>query len=386
MVSFFLEALELGRNRKYWIGLAVSVVLLALFLLTVDVRGMLTAIGDANYVFVVPAVAMYLVSILFRSLRWQTLLKHMRPVKVTRLYPVVVVGYMANNLLPMRMGELVRSYYVGEREGISKTSALVTIFIERLLDALTLLMFIAAIALFVPLIGLAEGFSEKSGVAWPLLVIAVSLPFVAAFGGLLFVALVPSKARAASTVLLSPLPGTLAGRLGRFVDLFLDGLSPLRSPGTILVLFLLSIPIWLFEAALFFLIGFSFDLHQVYDGPGELAVAAVLVTSLANIGSSVPAAPGGLGLFEIVARETLVLLPLATVDRAVAGGYVAVVHAALLLPMIILGQVFLWTQHLSLAGLSRSGQPDGTEMSNEGTPAGSTPAVTTVSVEAEKRE
>ena len=87
-----------------------------------------------------------------------------------RLFPVVVIGYMANNLLPMRLGEVVRSYYLGEREDISKSSALATIFIERVFDALTLLFFVAVVAVFVPLGGLTTGFRQsgrhKSNSSW----------------------------------------------------------------------------------------------------------------------------------------------------------------------------------------------------------------------------
>ena len=343
-------------NSKLWFGLGISAILLALFFLTVDLGRMLEAVAGANYLFVAPAVAVYLVSVLFRSLRWRSLLRHMREVSVARLYPVVVVGYMANNLLPMRLGELVRSYYVGEREGISKTSALMTIFVERLLDALTLLLFIAAIALFVPLVGLAEAFGEKYGVFWPLLVAALSVPFLLAFTTLLIVAFAPHRAKIVATGIIRPLPVRLRERLRQMVDLLVDGLKPLSSPGAILSLFLLSIPIWLFEAGLFFIIGYAFRLQDHFGGPVEMAIAMVLLTAIANIGSSVPAAPGGIGLFELVARETLVLIPLATVDRSVAAGYVAVVHAALLLPMIVLGQVFLWMQHISFSRLSTAGQ------------------------------
>ncbi len=345
-----------GGRKKYWFGLGLSVVLLTLFVTTLDMGELLKALGDANYVFVAPAVALYLVSILFRTLRWQALLRHMRRVSVTRLYPVVVVGYMANNLLPMRLGELVRSYYVSEREGVSKTSALVTIVIERLLDALTLLFFISVIAVFVPLVGLAEAFGERSGVFWPLLVAALTLPFLGTFTVLLLVASAPVKATTIATALTKPLPDALELRLLQMFRMFLDGLKTLASPFELVRLFLMSMPIWLFEAGLFFLIGYSFGLDKLYESPLEMAVAMVLVTAIANIGSSVPAAPGGVGLFEIVARETLVLLPLAAVDRSLAGGYVAVVHGALLLPMIVLGQIFLWAQNLSLGGLSRAGR------------------------------
>lgn len=345
--------------RKLWIGFAVSVLLLVLFLATVDVGRMLEAVADANYFWLLPGILLYLTSVLFRTLRWQVLLRHMRAVRVGRLYPVVVIGYMANNLLPMRIGELVRSYYVGEREGISKTSALATILIERVLDALTLLFFIAGIALFVPLGGLAEAFGDRFGVTWLLLVTLVSLPFVVAFCALLLLAFHPARTQAVALVLIGPLPRRFRAQLRGLIEMFLQGLVPLRSPRTLALLLLISVPIWLFESALFFCVGLAFGLDHVYDNLGEMAVANVLVTATANIGSSVPGAPGGIGLFELVARETLVVLPMAPVDRSVAGGFAVVVHASLLLPMILLGQVFLAFANVSLLKLFRAGRDDG---------------------------
>jgi uncharacterized membrane protein YbhN (UPF0104 family) len=239
---------------------------------------------------------------------------------------------------------------------LSKTSALATIIVERVLDALVLLLFILAIALFVPLSGLAESLAERSGIPWPLLATAFSVPFVAAFCMMLLFALYPTRTWAAIGVAMRPLPDALAARARQLIRMFLDGFIPLRSPGTLVLLFALSLPIWLFESLLFFLVGFSFGLDGVFDNLGQLAAMAVLVTAIANIGSSVPAAPGGIGLFELLARETLVLVPLATVDRPVAAGFAAVVHAALLVPMIVLGQLFLWVEHVSLRSLSRAGR------------------------------
>ena len=352
---------------KYWIGLGISVVLLALFVLTVDVGGMIDALSEAEYVYVVPAAAMYLVSLFFRSLRWRLLLMHMKRVPVARLYPVVVVGYMANNLLPMRMGELVRTHFVGEREGVSKTAALMTIFVERTFDALTLLLFIAATALFVPLGGLAQGFEEWSGLPWPLLAAGMTVPFIGAFGALLLLAHLPDRARSAAGAAVRLAPQRLGTRLLGLVEMLLHGLAPLRNPGTVARLLALSVPIWLFEAALFYLVGLSFGMDGLYGSAAEMATAMVLVTAIANIGSSVPAAPGGLGLFELVARETLVLLPLGSVDRALAGGFAALVHAVLILPMIVLGQALLWWHHVSLGGLARAGSERERAEGEEGT-------------------
>lgn len=346
-------------NLKFWIGIGISIALLMLFLLTVDMGRMIDALSEVDYIYLAPAVAMYLVSTYLRSLRWSVLLRHMKPVSANRLYPVVVVGYMANNLLPMRLGELIRSYYVGEREGVSKTSALVTVFVERVFDAITLLFFIMVIALFVPeMKRVAQSFGEESGIPWLLLVAGLSLPFIGALTSLVLFAVYPSKTRELILWFAKLLPRRFEETLDSLIETFLLGLAPLRSMKMLVALFLLSIPIWITEAAVFFLIGLPFGFVGLHSGPGAMAVTMVLVTAITNIGSSIPAAPGGLGLFEIIARETLALGPLVSVDRSVAAAFAVVVHAVILLPMIILGQVILWTGHISLGRLSREGQRD----------------------------
>ena len=344
-------------SRAFWIGAGLSLALLVLFIVTIHLGRMGRALAEANYLYLVPGVGLYLMSVFFRSIRWQVLLRHMGSVPLRRLYPVVVVGYMANNLLPMRMGELVRSYYLGRREGLSTTSTLATILVERVLDAVTLLLFIAVIGLFFPLTGLAQAFGDRYGVPWPLLVVALSVPFIVAFAALLFLARFPDRIDSATATAVRPLPRAFRAPVRNLVRLFHQGIAPLRDPRTLVLLLLLSMPIWLLESALFFLVGIGFGLHDSFASLGEFAVANILVTAIANIGSSIPAAPGGIGLFELVARETLVLLPNASIDRAVAAGFAAVVHAALLIPMIVLGQLFLWTGHVSLRKLSR-GAPD----------------------------
>ena len=352
-------------GKKYWIGLGIGAGLLALFFVTGDWQRLGSALADANYWYIVPAILLYQVSIAIRTMRWQVLLRHLRPIPISRLYPVVVVGYMANNLLPMRTGELVRSHYLSERGQVSKTSALVTILIERLLDAVTLLAFVAVIAIFVPLLVLAEGFGESSPVAWPALVAFFSVPFLLAFGGLMLAAYRPVRAAAFGGALITPLPRAVADRLRPLIELVIQGLAALGSPRTVLGMFLLSVPIWLLEAGLFFILGYSFGLEKAYDSVFEMAVAMVLVTAIANIGGSVPGPPGGIGLFEWVARETLRLLPLAVIDDATATAYVTIVHAVLLLPMIVLGQVFLLSSSVSLRGLWRAGR----SLSDETNPA-----------------
>ena len=314
---------------------------------------MLAELGSANYRFVIPAVAMYFVSLWIRAMRWSVLLRPIKPVSSRRLFPVVIVGYMANNLLLVRLGELVRSYYLSEREGVSMTSTLVTVFVERIFDALALLLFIALIVPFVPITGLAEGLAARHGVSLQLLLFGLTLPFVVAFCTLVLLSVYPNQFAAFARQLFERLPDRVASVLDGLLTNALDGIAPLSNLQSLAAIFALSIPVWLSEAAVFWLMGYSFGIELYHEGPVPMAVNMVFTTALTNIGGSIPAAPGGLGLFEIIAREVLVLGPLASVDRSVAGGYVVALHAVILLPVIVFGQIVLWTSHLSLGKLSK---------------------------------
>ena len=137
-------------------GLLVSIVLMTIFFVTLDINSLVSTFKTVNYWLIIPSICSYLISVFFRSLRWKYLLIHLKDIKINILYIVVVIGYMANSLLPMRMGELVRSYYLSNESNISKSSTLATILVERVLDAVTLLLFIGVGAIFVPMSGISS--------------------------------------------------------------------------------------------------------------------------------------------------------------------------------------------------------------------------------------
>lgn len=130
------------RSTRWKIGLTgvMSVVLLALALRQADLEVLGRSLVQANYVHVAGAVATYFVDLGFRSVRWSILLRGTRATSPWRLYPVVAIGYVANNLLPARIGELSRAYLVGRRDGVSPSTVLASIAIERVVDGLTVLV------------------------------------------------------------------------------------------------------------------------------------------------------------------------------------------------------------------------------------------------------
>ena len=107
----------------------------------------------------------------------------MKPVGVKKLFPVVVIGYMANNLLPFRIGEIIRSYYLSRKSGVPIGSGLSSILLEHLLDAMTLLFLIIIAGPFVPLTETLRDIANLFSIRYEILILVCTLPFISAMAG-----------------------------------------------------------------------------------------------------------------------------------------------------------------------------------------------------------
>ena len=336
------------KTRRFWIGLAVSALFLILLLYRVDLGEVWEALKGANYLYALPAVALYFIAVFFRTQRWKYLLSPLGSFSTLRLYPVVVVGYMANNLLPVRLGELVRAYYLGEREKVSVSATLATILVERVYDGLTLLFFVAVALPVLALSGAITGLGNVSNVPWVALGIVTAVLFMAAIVILTLLATSP-RASAFAERLTLLVPGRFRPRAREIVSLFIAGLSYLNSPQRHLRLFILSLPVWLFEGAMYLLIALGFHLPDYISG--VLIIPAILLaTATANLAISLPSSQGGIGPFEYLTAATLELVGAA---GGVARAYAVALHLIVLAPVTLLGLVYLWWQNLSLAQLAR---------------------------------
>ncbi len=359
-----------------WVGIAISVVMLLFFYQQLEPGELKGLLADANYLYLIPAVVLYFVGVLFRAYRWRYLLSPLRRFPVHRLYPVVIVGYTANNLLPMRLGELVRSYHLARQENFSTSAALGSVAVERVFDGLTL---VAVIAVTAPWLLLMGQFSDGAGVSQStaiLLAVAVG----AVFGGFLFfftlLATWPSFAVGVEG-LLTLFPRQLQGPALRFYRSFVSALGILSSPRKHLALVLLSLPVWLAEGSVYFLVSYSFNLGSYYDSALAYVLVIALLTATSNLATGIPSAVGGIGPFEVVAQQTLIALG---VGATVAGAYSVFVHlVALWLPVNIVGLAIVLTilfrQSLGLKQLL--GAPE--EEESRSTPEESPPAAAATS-------
>ena len=337
-------------NRRFWIGLTISVLFLGLLFWQIDISQMVTHLREADYIWLLPGVALYFaIAVVFRTVRWRLLLAPMKRIGTGRLFPVVIVGYMANNILPVRMGEIVRSYYLGQREDVSKSATLATVAVERIMDGVVLLVLLVAASVFLPL-GLIEGVAEDTGIPWQLLVAGTTIPFLGAMGLVWFTANHPRWLLATVRWTTSHLPGRLQAVVREVVEKGIDGLEALKDSKRLSILFALSLPVWLGEVAMYYVIGYSFDLAPALGGPGMMVVAMIAVTAISNLATALPASQGAIGPFELFATSALVVLG---VEGAVAVAYAVVLHAALLIPITLAGFVYLWLGEDSLGNIVR---------------------------------
>ncbi len=354
-------------QKAFWLGLAASAALLAafayLFLPKDDIGDVLR---NANLAYVLPSLVFYFLAVWARSWRWGYILRPLIGKPRRSLYPVVVVGYMANNILPIRLGEIVRSYYTSLREPISPAAAFGTVAVERASDVVTLLFFIAVVWVALPTSGLLDELSASVPGGAPVLISLSVLPFIGVTAVMAVISLVSEK-----TVLLwigkflTPLPEGIRVKALSLSEKLIEGITVLRSPKALLNVLIMSLPVWLFEAAMLLVIALGFDIADSFDTTAEFVGAILLFTAVANLAGVVPSVSGGIGPFEFFGAAALVGMGVADAEAAT---YVLTAHIALLVPVSILGAVLLILDGTSLRSLLKRAESGPAGLKGESKP------------------
>jgi glycosyltransferase 2 family protein len=279
-----------GLHLGQWAGLAVSVLLLWLVLRNFDLPQVGAALLSANYPMLLPLLAIVLVDFGSRALRWGELFDTaQRPLR-RNLFDAMMIGYLANNVLPARAGELVRSWILGKREDRAKTTVLATIVVERVCDLLVALLLLAVVLFVYPL------------PAW----CRAGAPVVAGLGlaAAAFIVLLNvagAKAVALVSRMLGFLPLSLNQRITVMGNCFVTGVGALRNPGRLALFCAYTIVVWIMEVAIAYVVLNMFGL------PVSLG-ASMFVMLLVGLGSMIPSSPGYVGTFEFFGTNALAVL------------------------------------------------------------------------------
>lgn len=280
-----------------------------------------------------PAVAIYFVGIWLRAVRWRLLMAPFADVSSQRLFRIILIGFAINNVLPLRLGELVRTFLLRQSHGVPIASTLATVLIERLLDVFAL----CGILTVVLLVGEPKGL---------LLAAAGTSATIAAGGlvGLLVVLIVPRRLLEQLFTVGIALATRIHRRLGDLASSIVDGLRVLEDGRAVLAIVPLSILCWTAELGLYFFLAVSLEMNV-----GLLGLAAGMV--IANLVTVLPSPPGYVGTFDFFLQRTLT--ESFGVPELTATAYTLLTHAVLLIPVVIVGLALLSWEDLSFTGLAR---------------------------------
>ncbi|MEW5720074.1 MAG: lysylphosphatidylglycerol synthase transmembrane domain-containing protein [Chloroflexota bacterium] len=323
------------KQKRFWVGLLVSLVLLVFVFYQTDPSKIWDSLQRAQYIYLLPALALYFIGVGVRAARWHFLLRALKPIPTRALFPPIVIGYMANDLLPARMGEIVRAYVLGRQENVSKAATLVTIVIERIFDGLTMLTFIVAGSFML-------NFTDAELNAR---LRAVGALFIAAIVALALFAGMPRRVERLADFFIQRVPSeSLRARAAALTRSLLAGLGVLRSPADSFAVYALSILAWWFETAMYVVIAWGFDI--VLPFPVFLVACA-----FANLVTIAPSTPGYVGVFD---APVVYVLTTFGIEPNLATSYTLVLHAALILPVTLLGIFYVWRAGLSLTQMTRA--------------------------------
>jgi glycosyltransferase 2 family protein len=317
---------------KVWLGVAVSAVLLWVAVRGVSLDEVLQQLRQVRPVWLLPVLASIFLRFWLTAIRWQLLLRPVKSIGIHRLFAITMVGFMANNVLPARLGEFVRAYALGRSEALPPSVPFATIVIERIFDGFTLLLF---------LVGGLSFLRPSRTLLW-----AAGLT-CALYLGVLGTLLVLRTERGQELLIgaLDRLPGRVAGPARRLLETFRAGLEVLGDVRALLLTTLLSIAIWVVSAA-----GveasfraFTLDLppYASFLLLGTIAVALVL-----------PSAPGYVGPLQVGTVQGLALVGVA---RETALSLSIVYHLCNYIPITLVGLAYLSALNLTLGELRTAG-------------------------------
>ncbi len=336
------------KNILFILSIVVSIVCLWLFIRNIEWSLLKNALKEANYWFVIPTLILTLLVYVVRALRWKELLLHIKPIPVINLLSVTCIGFMANNILPARVGEVLRPFMLYKKENVKFSTSFATVIVERIFDMLGLIIFTVVVIALLPHPPEAQTSAQltANGVSTIKESIIPSLKkWTEVFAGvgtftivlMFFVVMRPAFFKKILSRLCSFLPHKLKDKILGLYDSFVYGLKILENKKQTIWILALSLFIWFLGGAEIYLLGFSFHIHLPFVGACLVAVCLALAVAL-------PQAPGYIGVFHIAVLKSLELFG---IQATAAQSYAIVLWAISILPSTVLGFLFLWREGIA---------------------------------------
>jgi uncharacterized protein (TIRG00374 family) len=330
------------RDPRVWIGIAVTAFCVWLALRGVSFREVGRDIARANWVVLLSlSLPAYAGLVWLRALRWRHLTDPIQPIGSAALARAVSVGFMANNVLPLRVGEVARAWYLARETGASPAALFGTVLLERVIDTVCVVAMVAVVA---SLFG-AEGEAALARGAM-VLVPAAALPSA----GMLALRAWPEPISRGVAWLLRPLPRRLQRLAEQILRRFAEGLGALRGGRHLFWIALQSIAIW-FGLSTLTIVAAFWALGIDLGSPLRVVGAAWAAQAAIGVAVALPSAPGFFGLFHYACRFALERFGVPT-ETAVAAG--TLIHIVMWVTLTTAGLAVLRIRRTTLSEMGRA--------------------------------
>jgi hypothetical protein len=333
--------MKLRFDLKVWLGIGVSIFFMVLLFRKIDFNQLWEALVIVDYRFILLAVACTFVSYFLRAVRWHYLLIPEKNIPLSSLYPATVIGYMANNVLPARLGEFVRAYVLAQREGLQTPTVFASLVIDRLFDGFTV-MLLLLFTLFT--LRMPHGLAEAETVLRTGGVVTFVL-YAGVIGFLVLLKRQTMRTLAWTGVLLKPFPQRMTERVIPLLGSFISGIRMSSNGGHILAVLVSSLFVWLFCII-------PVDLVLKGFGVNLPITASMFILVLLVFAVMVPASPGFIGTYHYACFKGLSAFGIAD---STSVSIALVLHGTAFFPVIIAGFYHLWQGKMSLGMLTAAG-------------------------------
>ena len=320
---------NLNNHQKNWkrniFGLAISIACLIVIFRQINYSEVRSAILNFQWAYLCVGIISLTFGYSLRILRWSVLLKSAGAgISPTKCIAPFLGSITLNNILPMRLGDVIRALVFPSSIGVEKIIAAGSLVMERLVDLMTLLTC------------LAIGHAVNPAIQFPDWLTKVSLSF-ASIGGVSLMLLFLFSGYLSNWCARLIISDTkVQNKFGRIMQKILTVLSELLGSfaamsrfSILLKLFVLSMLVWVGEAGLFWslLLGFGFDVRP------EIALFVMAMTTLSTL---VPSSPGYVGPFHLAAFTAISILG---GTSAQAASYAVLAHLSVWLPTTLAGAI-----------------------------------------------
>ena len=306
-------------------GLFVSVLFIYLAVRKVDLSESLQALGTARPVLLGAAALTFCSGYPVRALRWRLILKAQKTLSWKETLVPVFVGYMANNLLPARVGEIYRAHLLSRRAQISRSGAIGSIVTERTFDGLMLISLLSLLFVLFPATRFLGGAA-----------LATALVFLTLTAAILFYGFAVEGTHRAIDRMLAMLPKKLQAFVDRRLKSFLQGLRGISTVGGGLKAVVYTVLIWALELSGVALVVISFGVSLPLSG-------YLLVYTLAALGTALPSGPGYIGPYQYA---FVLALGFFAISQEMALAISIAAQLALQGSVSVIGIVLLWREQL----------------------------------------